>query len=78
MANIFSPQKSSDENLTAFLNLISDEDIKSFLSDNLEDILMLGADSSNNELKESIFSLVDNMVIDKMAEGSEEDEDQEL
>lgn len=77
MVNIFSPQRSSDDNLTAFLESISDEDIKSFLSENLEDILILGSDTSNNDLKEKLFSLIDNLVINKMAEGGVEDENQE-
>lgn len=50
MADILKPDRNSHENILLFINTIEDEQIKKVMIDNLEHILLAGADCENKKV----------------------------
>jgi hypothetical protein len=59
---IFSPDKKSKDNIIQFINTISDTEIKNFLLENYEKIILLGSDKPDNNLKDEIFREIQKIV----------------
>jgi len=72
MTEVMQADKSSRENIAMFLETIDDEDLKVLLKGQIDNILAVGANTSDQSSRQEFFDAVQELINQKMGESSED------
>ncbi len=70
MPDILKPDKNSRENILLFLDTIEDEDLRQLLIDNIEHILLVGAEQDQNRNHRTTFFQAIEQLIETKSSGA--------
>jgi len=72
MTDVMQADKSSRDNIAIFLNTIDDEDLRALLQSQIDNILAVGANPSDQSRRQEFFNAVQELINQKMGENSED------